>query len=233
MCTCSPFTFLGTGQITCSHELLYIYITVFLVMGILASVPSRAMAVYLTFAMFLSIITFFSLPVTMLAIAPSHRSTEFVFNSWQDHSADTGVNSKSLSFTLASISAIATLTGWDTTIYMTEECLRPTYTVPATLRSGFVWVVVAGGLSLIALLFSIQDPNQLSSSSSVFGGTSPVSQLLWDVTQAGLGSGSASAMFMVLIAMSLFLMCLFLLIGSSRKLYAMSRCVYTYMIIYV
>lgn len=216
----------GTGQVTSTNELFGIYTSIFCVLGILASAPSRTVAVYLTFAMSLSLVTFFSFSITIFILAPSHQTANFVFNSWQDHSADTGVYSRGFSFLLGTVSAIATLSGWDTTIYMTEECLRPTYAVPAALWRGFVWVGSCSGLSLVMLLFSIQDPNQLHSSSAVFGGTGPVSQILWDVTQARFGSGSASAMFMVLIAMSLFMMCLFLLIGTSRKLYAMSRWVF-------
>ncbi|MEW5300876.1 MAG: hypothetical protein WDW36_003772 [Sanguina aurantia] len=213
----------GTGQLTTSHELFYMCMIMLLVMGVLASAPSRAMAVYLTFAMFLSIVCFFSFPVAILSLAPSHSSAGFVFHGWEQHSADTGVHSRGFAFMLASLSAISALTGWDTTIYMTEESLRPTYTVPTALRSGFLWVTSCGGLSLVMILFSIQHPVNLLSSSSVFGGKQPVSQILWDVTQARLESGSASVVFLALEAMGLFLMCLFLVIGSSRKLYAMSR----------
>ncbi|MEW5313660.1 MAG: hypothetical protein WDW38_005207 [Sanguina aurantia] len=215
----------GTGQLTTSHELFYMSMIMLLAMGILASAPSRAMAVYLTFAMFFSIVCFFSVPITILSLAPSHSTADFVFNGWEQHSADTGVHSRGFAFMLASLSAISALTGWDTTIYMTEECLRPTYTVPTALRRGFLWVAMCGGLSLITILFSIQDPVNLLSNSSVFSGCQPVSQVLWDVTQARLESGSASVVFLALEAMGLFLMCLFLVIGASRKLYAMSRCV--------
>lgn len=173
--------------------------------------------------MFLSVITFFSLSVTILILAPTHNSTKFVFQTWQDHSADVGVQSKGLSFVMACAFPINVLSGWDTTIYMTEEVQRPTYTVPAAMLRGYMMVSIMGGLSLLMLILSIQNSDSLYSSGAVFGGTSPVSQALWDVTQARFGSGSASAVFMVLVAACLFLMCLFLLIGTSRKLYAMSR----------
>lgn len=130
---------------------------------------------------------------------------------------------RGLSFLVACAFSINVLTGWDTTIYMTEEVLRPTYTVPAAMLRGFCVVTVMGASSVVMLLFSIQNPGLLLSSAAVFGGTYPVSQAMWDITQERLGSGSACAPFMVLVAMGLFLMSLFLFLGISRKLYGMSR----------
>lgn len=213
----------GSGQLTSNLELFYIYAVLTVSMGLCASVPGKVVSLYCTFAMFLSLVTFFSLSVTIFILAPSHTTTAFVFQGWQDQSTDTGVSSRGLSFLMACVLPVSTFTGWDTAIYMTEEVLRPTYVMPAAMLRGFLLVAVLGSSSLLMLLFSIQDPDQLHSSTAVFGGTSAVSQALWDVTQARFQSGSASAAFLALVGMSVFLMCLFLLIGISRKLYAMSR----------
>ncbi|MEW5311491.1 MAG: hypothetical protein WDW38_003201 [Sanguina aurantia] len=218
----------GTGQLTDRYQMFYLYMGIVLSMGLLGSVSGRVVSYYCSFALYLSLITFLSLSLALLIMAPTHNSGEYVFVAWQDHSRDTGIRSSSdqqwvSPSSLPARFSVNVLTGWDTTIYMTEEVLRPTYTVPAAMLRGFCVVTVMGAASVVMLLFSIQNPGLLLSSAAVFGGTYPVSQAMWDITQERLGSGSACAPFMVLVAMGLFLMSLFLFLGISRKLYGMSR----------
>lgn len=213
----------GTGHLSSNLELFYIYTGLMILLGLLASAPGKTVSFYCTFAMFLSLVSFFSLSLTILILAPTHNSAEFVFQNWQDHYADTGIQSKGLTCLIASQVSVSVFTGWDTAIYMTEEVLRPTYVMPAAMLTGYSVNALLVSASMLILLFSIQDEDQLSSSTAVFGSASPVSQALWDITQARFGSGSASAALLAVIGMSVFLMCLFLLIGTSRKLYAMAR----------
>lgn len=213
----------GTGQLTTEHQVFYIYVLIFLLMGILASAPSRMTAVYCSFALFSNLILFFSFSLTVFVITPTHNTSNFVFRTWEPNSATTGIQSAILSFFVACNMSVNVLSGYDAVIYMTEETYLPTISVPAAMLSSFALVSLLGAMSLAMLLYSIQDPDQLLSVDSVFGGTSPVCQLLWDVMEARFQSGSASACFMVLTAVSLFLMCVFLLVGTSRKVYAMSR----------
>lgn len=213
----------GTGQLTTEYQLCYIYMATFLLMGILASAPSRVIAVYCSFAMFFNLILFFSFSLAVLIIAPTFNTADFVFRTWDPNSATTGIHSNLLSFLVACNMAVNALSGYDAVIYMTEETHLPTFKVPAAMLGSFALVAVLGAVSLVMMLFSIQDPDQLLSADAVFGGSSPVCQILWDVMEARFQSGSASACFMVLMASSLFLICVFLLIGTSRKVYAMSR----------
>ncbi|MEW5311493.1 MAG: hypothetical protein WDW38_003203 [Sanguina aurantia] len=216
-------TMTGEGQLTSSRELTYLYLIICLLVGILASAPSRIVAWYCSFGMFTNLVIFLSLSCTVLVIAPSHGTASFVFRTWAPNPVATGITNDAFAFIVACNMALNTFSGYDAVIYMTEECFRPTFALPAALWGSFLLVSGLGGVSLLMVLFSIQDPAQLLSANAVFGGQSPVSQILWDVMSARFQSGRAAAPFMALMAWSMFLSCLFLTIGAARKVYAMSR----------
>lgn len=84
----------GTGQLTDRYQMFYLYAGIVLLMGLLGSVSGRIVSYYCSFAMYLSLITFLSLSVALLIMAPTHNTGEYVFATWQDHSDDTGIRSR-------------------------------------------------------------------------------------------------------------------------------------------
>ncbi|MEW5304001.1 MAG: hypothetical protein WDW36_006644 [Sanguina aurantia] len=216
-------TMTGEGRLTASWEVTCIYLGICVSLGLLASAPSRVVAAYCSFGLFTNLILFFSLSCTLLLLAPTHPTPSFSIHNWRSHPDITGITDGMLSFLAACNMGVNTFSGYDAALYMTEECFRPTFALPAALWRGFVIVFALGGVSLLMVLFSVQHPDRLLSPDAVFGGQGPVAQILWDVMEARFQSGRASAPFLALTTWSLFLICMFLVIGTSRKVYAMSR----------
>lgn len=107
---------------------------------------------------------------------------------------------------------------------MSKEAVDATRSVP----SGLIWAVGIMGpigiLSILAFSSSVQNPVALLDPNAKFSGSNVAAQLIYDVMYARFHSDGASVPFLAIALVGQFLSVLHLVLGLSRKVYAMSRC---------
>ncbi|KAH7906726.1 amino acid/polyamine transporter I [Hygrophoropsis aurantiaca] len=161
-----------------------------------------------------------SLVIAILARAPKHQSTQFVFRTFID---GTGVNGSDGWGTRAShayvciigmLMAQYTLTGFDASAHMTEETHN-------AAMAGSIGIVMAIGVSavlgwflILGLLFSIQDLNATLASPT----GEPVAQIFLDTV------GERGAIVLMVIVIGAMFFCgTFSITSNSRMMFAFAR----------
>lgn len=106
---------------------------------------------------------------------------------------------------------------------MSKEAIDATRSVP----SGLIWAVgimgPIGVLSILAFSFSVQNQVSLLDPEAKFSGENVAAQLIYDVMYARFESRAAAVPFLAIALVGQFLSVLHLVLGLSRKVYAMAR----------
>ncbi|MEW5316631.1 MAG: hypothetical protein WDW38_007991 [Sanguina aurantia] len=200
-----------------------LYAAVILLITILCTATSRVTAWYSTFGAVWSLIALGSFTAAVFAAAPAHKPLSYVFTEYEINSDVTGITSSLWSFMVGTGMGLSTIIMYDSGIYMSKEAVDATRSVP----SGLIWAVAAMGpigvLSIAAFSVAVQDSRALLDPHAKFLGTDVAAQLIHDVMYARFQSDGAAIPFLAIAAVGQFLSVLHLVMGLSRKVYAMSR----------
>ncbi|KAL2823838.1 putative choline transporter Hnm1 [Aspergillus cavernicola] len=150
--------------------------------------------------------------VTVVACAPKHQSTEFVFKTWVNN---TGWNSNVICFITGLVNPLYSLGGLDGVTHITEEMPNPSRNAPLAIGITLTVAFTTGLTYLIALMFSIQDLPALSTSSTGL----PLAELFHQVTQSA--GGAFGLTFILFIALGPCVISSQL--STSRVLWAFAR----------
>ncbi|EHA46937.1 choline transporter [Pyricularia oryzae 70-15] len=126
--------------------------------------------------------------VTVVACAPTHQSTEFVFRTWINN---TGWDSAPIAFITGLVNPLYALGGLDGVTHITEEMPNPSRNAPLAIAITLTIAFVTGVTYLVALMFSVQDYAALSETNTGM----PLAELF---RQATGGPGGALGLMMIL-----------------------------------
>lgn len=149
------------------------------------------------------------LAIAVLARAPQHQTSEFVFSRFFDGTGTNGGEGWSIRASPAYVAAIGvlmsqyTILGFDASAHLCEETRKAVRDAPLGLLTAIASSAVVGFILIIALLFSIQDFD------SVRTNPQPVLKILIDA--CGEGGG---LVLMILIMLCVWHCGLFSLVGS-------------------
>ncbi|KAH0166851.1 amino acid permease, partial [Aureobasidium melanogenum] len=144
------------------------------------------------FSLFYLQIGWFVVMVTVVACAPSHQDSEFVFRTWIN---ETGWENQVICFITGLVNPLYSLGGLDGVTHLTEEMPNPSRNAPLAIAITLVIAFVTGITYLIALMFSVQDYAALSSTNTGL----PLAELFRQVTRnAGGAFGLTFILFIAL-----------------------------------
>ncbi|KAG9663932.1 amino acid permease, partial [Aureobasidium melanogenum] len=144
------------------------------------------------FSLFYLQIGWFVVMITVVACAPSHQDSEFVFRTWIN---ETGWENQVICFITGLVNPLYSLGGLDGVTHLTEEMPNPSRNAPLAIAITLVIAFVTGITYLIALMFSVQDYAALSSTNTGL----PLAELFRQVTRnAGGAFGLTFILFIAL-----------------------------------
>ncbi|KAI4742769.1 amino acid permease [Aureobasidium sp. EXF-12298] len=144
------------------------------------------------FSLFYLQIGWFVVMVTVVACAPSHQDSEFVFRTWIN---ETGWENQVICFITGLVNPLYSLGGLDGVTHLTEEMPNPSRNAPLAIAITLVIAFVTGITYLIALMFSVQDYAALWSTNTGL----PLAELFRQVTRnAGGAFGLTFILFIAL-----------------------------------
>ncbi|KAF4452334.1 putative choline transporter Hnm1 [Fusarium austroafricanum] len=144
------------------------------------------------FSLFYLQIAWLAVLVTVVACAPSHRSAEFVFKTWINN---TGWENQVICFITGLVNPLYSLGGLDGVTHITEEMPNPSRNAPLAIAITLTIAFCTGLTYLIALMFSVQDYEALSSTTTGL----PLAELFHQVT--GKVGGAFGLTFLLLVAL--------------------------------
>ncbi|EFN58316.1 hypothetical protein CHLNCDRAFT_142334, partial [Chlorella variabilis] len=219
---------LGTGGVNgedpfvaTQSQLLGIYAGTLVCHGLLNTFANRLLAILNGISVFWHVVGTFVFIVALLAVAPTHQSASYVFGHF--NKPDVGIASSGLIFLLGLLMSQFTLTGYDASAHMTEETKDAAKSGPRGIVMTVVVSFFVGWLYLLALTFSIQNPDNLFDPASATGGTYASAQVIWDASAARYGDGERSIALMIIPLMGQFFCGMASITSNSRMLYAFSR----------
>ncbi|GAM42824.1 hypothetical protein TCE0_044r17147 [Talaromyces pinophilus] len=150
--------------------------------------------------------------ITVVACAPTHQSTEFVFRTWINN---TGWNSNVICFITGLVNPLYSLGGLDGVTHITEEMPNPSRNAPLAIAITLTIAFLTGLTYLIALMFSVQDFAALSTTNTGL----PLAELFYQATQSA--GGAFGLTFILFIALGPCVISSQL--STSRVLWAFAR----------
>ncbi|KKA27577.1 hypothetical protein TD95_001426 [Thielaviopsis punctulata] len=138
---------------------------------------NRAIPALNRFSLFYLQIGWIVVLVTVVACAPSYRSADFVFRTWINN---TGWENNVVCFITGLVNPLYSLGGLDGITHITEEMPNPSRNAPLAIAITLGIAFCTGLTYLIALMFSIQDFDALSSTSTGL----PLTELFHQATQS-------------------------------------------------
>ncbi|KAI1080004.1 choline transport protein [Whalleya microplaca] len=133
------------------------------------------------FSLFYLQIGWFVVLVTVVACAPTHQSTEFVFKTWINN---TGWKNQVICFITGLVNPLYSLGGLDGVTHITEEMPNPSRNAPLAIAITLTIAFGTGLTYLIALMFSVQDYAALAETSTGL----PLAELFRQATQSAGGA---------------------------------------------
>ncbi|PWY90975.1 putative choline transporter Hnm1 [Aspergillus heteromorphus CBS 117.55] len=119
--------------------------------------------------------------ITVVACAPTHQSSEFVFRTWINN---TGWSSNGICFITGLVNPLYSLGGLDGVTHITEEMPNPSRNAPLAIGITITIAFTTGLTYLIALMFSVQDYAALSTTNTGL----PLAELFHQATQSAHGA---------------------------------------------
>lgn len=160
--------------------------------------------------------------VVLLAVAPTHRSADFVFTKFLSDQAP-GIHSRPYIFSLGLLSSVFTMIGYDAAAHMTEETKGADKTTGIAIWLAVVVSSLTGALYILALTFSIQgDPLELLNEANESRGYAGA-QIFYDVFKARFGSGKGGIALLIFPVVAAWFSGLSCLTAASRICFAFSR----------
>jgi choline transport protein len=130
--------------------------------------------------------------ITVVACAPTHQNSEFVFRTWINN---TGWENQVICFITGLVNPLYSLGGLDGVTHLTEEMPNPSRNAPLAIAITLGIAFVTGITYLVALMFSVQDYAALSSTNTGL----PLAELFRQVTRhAGGAFGLTFILFIAL-----------------------------------
>ncbi|RHZ53577.1 uncharacterized protein CDV56_105687 [Aspergillus thermomutatus] len=117
----------------------------------------------------------------VVACAPTHQSSAFVFKNWINN---TGWSSNGICFITGLVNPLYSLGGLDGVTHITEEMPNPSRNAPLAIAITLTIAFTTGLTYLIGLMFSVQDYAALSSTNTGL----PLAELFRQVTQSAGGA---------------------------------------------
>ncbi|CRG84307.1 Choline transport protein [Talaromyces islandicus] len=164
------------------------------------------------FSLFYLQIGWFVVLVTVVACAPTHQSSEFVFRNWINN---TGWENNVICFITGLVNPLYSLGGLDGVSHITEEMPNPSRNAPLAIAITLTIAFATGLTYLITLMFSVQDFAALSTTNTGL----PLAELFRQVTQSA--GGAFGLTFILFIALGPCVISSQL--SSSRVLWAFAR----------
>lgn len=144
------------------------------------------------FSLFYLQIGWFVVMITVVACAPTHQNSDFVFRTWINN---TGWENQVICFITGLVNPLYSLGGLDGVTHLTEEMPNPSRNAPLAIAITLGIAFVTGITYLIALMFSVQDYAALSSTNTGL----PLAELFRQVTRnAGGAFGLTFILFIAL-----------------------------------
>ncbi|PYH97068.1 putative choline transporter Hnm1 [Aspergillus ellipticus CBS 707.79] len=150
--------------------------------------------------------------VTVVACAPTHQNSDFVFKTWINN---TGWKSNGICFITGLVNPLYSLGGLDGITHITEEMPNPSRNAPLAIGITIAIAFTTGLTYLIALMFSVQDYSALSTTNTGL----PLAELFRQATESA--GGAFGLTFILFIALGPCVISSQL--STSRVLWAFAR----------
>ncbi|KAF3395736.1 Choline transport protein [Penicillium rolfsii] len=150
--------------------------------------------------------------ITVVACAPTHQDTTFVFKTWINN---TGWSNNGICFITGLVNPLYSLGGLDGVTHITEEMPNPSRNAPLAIAITLSIAFITGLTYLIGLMFSVQDYAALSTTSTGL----PLAELFHQATQSA--GGAFGLTFILFIALGPCVVSSQL--STSRVLWAFAR----------
>ncbi|MCO5598509.1 hypothetical protein L7F22_052606 [Adiantum nelumboides] len=137
-------------------------------------------------------------------VAPKTQSVSFVFTHFEEFPNFGKVPSKAYGFILSFLVAQYALFGYDAAAHLTEETKGAETTGPRAILCSLGMISILGGAVVLALTFSIQDPQYLYDPNNETAGEFVPAQILFDAFYGRYHSVTGAVMMLIIIMGSFF-----------------------------
>eukprot|EP00271_Cylindrocystis_brebissonii_P006437 TRINITY_DN19232_c0_g1_i1.p1 TRINITY_DN19232_c0_g1~~TRINITY_DN19232_c0_g1_i1.p1 ORF type:complete len:539 (-),score=54.41 TRINITY_DN19232_c0_g1_i1:127-1743(-) len=161
--------------------------------------------------------------VVIPAVAPSHQSVSYVFTAFIDNSAASGLNSSIYLISLGLLMSQFSLAGFEVNGHLSEETRNGDRNAAWGTIMSVLTTIVLGFCILLAITFSIQDPNNVLNPDNQTMGSFAAPQIYFDVFFARYGSGNIAICVIALVALCAVFANVGAMAAGSRLFWAMSR----------
>ncbi|KAI8466411.1 MAG: amino acid/polyamine transporter I [Monoraphidium minutum] len=195
----------GGGTPLTQYEIVYIYIGVEILIGLLNTFSVRLLDAVGEISVWFHVVGITAFVIILPSLAPVRQPAAWVFGAFTPDSAYSGILNPGFTFLLALLGSQWAMVGYDAAAHMSEETQGAAMAGPISLIATIITGFIVGLAYVISLLFSVQDPaSVLSPDNATAGGSGPM-QIAWDVFSARFGSGlGALGLFVVPLLCSLF-----------------------------
>ncbi|BDA43078.1 Amino-acid permease BAT1 [Coccomyxa sp. Obi] len=211
---------LANGHVFTQPQLLGAYAIILFLHAIINFLPTRILALMNGVSVVWHVVGTFVLIILLPAVAPTHQSAEFVFTTFYNDTSASGVPSPAYIFLLGILMSQFTLTGFDACGHMSEETKSADFSAPWGIIIAIATSAFVGWGYILALLFSIQDPDNLTTGNAngyISG------QIFYDAFNGRYGTGSGGVVAMGIPLIAMFFCGASSVTSNSRMLWSFSR----------
>ncbi|EIE25071.1 amino acid transporter [Coccomyxa subellipsoidea C-169] len=208
------------GHVFQQEELLLCYAVCLVMHGFINMMSARWMARFMLLSGVYQLVASVVVIVLIPTIAPTHQSAKFVFLTFDTSTSASNAPSSAYLFILGMLMSQYTITGYDSCGHLSEETKNADRTCPRGIMMAVGTSVVLGFGYVIALLFSVQNVEDLNTGKAngyVSG------QIYYDVVMARFGDPRIAVGIMALPAMAMFFCGASCVTSNSRMLWSFSR----------
>ncbi|KAJ8647352.1 hypothetical protein MRB53_000375 [Persea americana] len=213
----------GGGYFAPRGVFLSLYIGLTISWAVLNSFAIQVIAFIDVISIWWQVIGGLVLVITLPLVAPTRQSASYVFTHFQTSPESTGIRSKPYAAILSVLVSHYSIYGYDAAAHLTEETKGPDGNGPAAILSSIGIIAVFGWLYILALTFSIQDPNYLYDVTNETAGALVPAQILYDAFYGRFHNSVGAIAFLTVIWGSFFFGGLSVMTSAARVVYALSR----------
>ncbi|GAA0151493.1 hypothetical protein Leryth_018946 [Lithospermum erythrorhizon] len=211
----------GGGYTLSKYELIGIHAGILLINATLNSLPVSVLSFFGRLAAGWNVLGVCVLTILIPTVAPERQSIEFVFTHFNSENAG-GIKNSIYIFSLGLLMSQYTFTGYDASVYMSEETKDAERNGPKGIIGTIGISALAGWAYILGLTFAAKDIPYILSSNNESGGYA-TAQIFYQAFKNRYGNGLGGIICMCIPAVGVFFGGMSCITSNSRMLYAFSR----------
>ncbi|KAK7280418.1 hypothetical protein RJT34_25482 [Clitoria ternatea] len=211
----------GGGYEASKYVVIALHAGILFLHGIINSFPISVISFLVKLGAIWNVLGVFVLMILIPSISTERASAKFVFTHFNAQNED-GIGSKPYIFVLGLLMSQYTLSGYDSSVHMTEETKGADRNGPKGIISSVGISIIVGCGYLIGMNFAVIDIPYLLSENNDAGGYA-IAEMFYLAFKKRYGNGTGGIICLLVVAVSVFFCGITTVTSNSRMAYAFSR----------